>query len=178
MAALRRIICCNPYIQTHAREEVMPQKILIAIDDSENAQRAVQFVAKSFSTENPVTLFSVMIDSAALCKMDSPELTPLFKTHQASFCVLEDKKRELINAALKKAKETLLAAGFAPNRVVIKIEDKKHGVARDILAESTKGYDLIIIGRRGFSGVKEFFLGSTTQKVFNGAKEISVLIVN
>ena len=156
----------------------MPQKILIAIDDSENAQRAVQFVAKSFSTDNQVTLLSVVLDTAALCKMDSPELTPIFKSQQASFCVLEDKKRELVNAALTKAKGTLLAAGFSANRIVAKIEDKKHGVARDILAESAKGYDLIIIGRRGISGIKEFFLGSTSQKVFNGAKDISVLIVN
>ncbi|MFZ1983205.1 MAG: universal stress protein [Desulfatitalea sp.] len=156
----------------------MPQKILIAIDDSENAQRAVQFVAKSFSTDNKVTLFSVVPDTAALCKMDSPELTPLFKTHQASFCVLEDKKRELVKAALKKAKETLVAAGFSADRIAVKLEDKKHGVARDILAESSKGYDLIIMGRRGISGIKEFFLGSTSQKVFNGARDISVLIVN
>jgi len=156
----------------------MPQKILIAVDDSENAQRAVAFVAKRFAPGNPVTLFCVMLDTAALCKMDSPELSPIFKSHQASFCALESKKRELVNAALKKAKETLLAAGFAADQVMIKIEDKKHGVARDILAEAEKGYDLIVIGRRGISAVKDFFLGSTAQKVFNGAKDHSVLIVN
>ncbi|MFZ1983204.1 MAG: universal stress protein [Desulfatitalea sp.] len=130
MAPPRRITYRNFYMQIHAREETMPavpQKILIAIDDSENAQRSVQFVAKSFSIDNQVTLFSVVPDTAALCKMDSPELTPLFKTHQASFCILEDKKRELVKAALKKAKETLVAAGFSSDRVVVKIEDKKHG---------------------------------------------------
>jgi len=51
-------------------------------------------------------------------------------------------------------------------------------VARDILSEAENGYDLIVIGRRGLSAVKDFFLGSTAQKVFSGAKDISVLIVN
>lgn len=156
----------------------MPQKILIAVDDSENAQRAVAFVARSFSKDNLVTLHSILVDTAALCNMDSPELTPLFKSQQASFCVLEDKKRELIKASLKKARETLQAAGFSPDHIEIKIENKNRGVARDILAEAEKGYDLVVMGRRGISGIKEFFMGSTSYKVFNGAKELSVLIVN
>ncbi len=156
----------------------MTQKILIAIDDSDNALRAAKFVAGHFSRENRVTLLNVMLDTAALCNMDSPELIPLFKSQQTSFCSLEDKKRELVEQAMEKAKETLLSSGFTSENVTIKIENKKHSVARDILAEAEDGYDLIVLGRRGISGLKEFFLGSTSQKVFQGAKEISVLIVN
>ena len=156
----------------------MTQKILIPIDDSENALRAVEFVAKSFSNDNQITLFNVMIDTAALCNMNSPELTPLFKSQQSSFCLLEDKKRELVDAALTKAKDMLSEAGFPSEQITIKIEEKKEGVARDILQEAKQGYDLIALGRRGISGIQEFFLGSVSQKVFHEAKDISVLIVN
>lgn len=58
------------------------------------------------------------------------------------------------------------------------VENKKRGVARDILAEAEQGYDVIVMGRWGISGLKEFFLGSISHKVFTGAKDISVLIVN
>ena len=156
----------------------MAQKILIAMDDSENAHRAVEFVAKSFSTSNTVTLLNVMLDTAALCQMESPELTPLFRSQQSSFCSLEDKKRQLVTDAMKKAKQALVAAGFADANVTIKVENKDRGVARDILNEAENGYDLIVVGRRGISGVKDFFLGSISHKVFAGAKEISVLVVN
>ena len=156
----------------------MAQKILIAMDDSENALRAVKFVAKSFAVANHVTLFNVMLDTAALCNMESPELTPLFRSQQTNFCALEDKKRELVDAAMQRAKNELLASGFSEEHVSIKVENKTKGVARDILEEAQKGYDLIVMGRRGISGIKEFFLGSTSQKIFNGAKEISVMIVN
>lgn len=155
----------------------MAQKILITLDDSENALRAVAFVAKSFATDNQITLLNIMLDTATLCSMDSPELIPLFKAQQASFCTLEDKKRELVKAAMKQAKRTLVEAGFSPDNVTVKIQDKKGSVARDILTEAEKGYDLIVIGRRGMSGIKEFLMGSISQKVLNGAKDISVLIV-
>ena len=154
------------------------QKILIAMDESENAIRAVEFVAGRFSPDNKITLFSVLIDTAALCRMDSPELTPLFKTQQSNLCALESKKREIVTEAMQKGKEILVEAGFAAAGIKVKIQNKKKGVARDILKEAGNGYDLIVLGRRGISGIREFFLGSVSQKVFSGAKDISVLIVN
>jgi nucleotide-binding universal stress UspA family protein len=38
-------------------------KILIAFDDSENAMRAVDYVARFLAKDSRVTLFSVIIDS-------------------------------------------------------------------------------------------------------------------
>lgn len=156
----------------------MAQNILIAMDDSQNALRAVRFVARSFAQDNTVTLFNVMLDTSGLCALESPELTPLFKSHQSQFCNLEEKKRELVKLALHQAKEELVMAGFDAQKIKIVIQDRNKGVAQDIVKESRKGYDLIVIGRHGLSGVKDFFLGSTSQKVFNGAREISVLVVN
>ena len=156
----------------------MTLRILIAMDDSENAFRSVELVAKSFSADNSVVLYNVLLDTAALCNMESPELIPLFKSQQTSFCALEDKKRELVTTAMKRAKELLVSAGFSEKHIEIKVENKNKGVARDILTEAENGYDLIVMGRRGISGLKEFFLGSISQKVFTGARDISVLIAN
>lgn len=156
----------------------MAKKILVAMDDSENASRAVDLVAKSFSTDNTIVLFSVIIDTAALCKMDSPELTPIFRAQQSNFCALEDKKRELVTEAVNRAKELLLSYGWPKDLIQIKMKNKKRGVAQDILAEADKGYQMIVIGRQGVSGLKDFFLGSTANKVFSGAKNMSVLIAN
>ena len=43
----------------------MPQNILIAFDDSENALRAVEFIAEQFRNDAHVTLFNVAMDTAA-----------------------------------------------------------------------------------------------------------------
>ncbi len=156
----------------------MAKKILLAIDDSENAIRAVEFVANSFTADNRITLFNVVQDTATMCEMNSPELTPYFTSQQRSFCLLEEKKKELVTKALQKSKTILLDAGFEEKNITIKAELKKNGVARDIIKEAQSGYNIIVMGKRGVSGIKDFLLGSISQKVFNLAKDISVLFVN
>ena len=156
----------------------MEKKILVAIDDSENARRAVEFVANLFTSDTKVTLFSVLQDTAALCEMNSPALTPYFTSQQSSFCLLEEKKKELVNEALKTAQNILIEAGFEEKNIAVKSDFKKRGVARDIINESQAGYDVIVLGRKGLSGIQDFFLGSVSQKVFNSAKDVSVLVVN
>jgi nucleotide-binding universal stress UspA family protein len=156
----------------------MGQKILVSFDDSENAMRAVEFIATSFTKEQEITLFSVIPDTAAICDMNSPSLTPYFISKQTEFCVLEDQKKELVNKALQKAKELLLKAGFEEKNITIKVGTKKKGVVRDIINEANSGYDTIVLGRRGLSGIKDFILGSVSQKVLHLAKDISVILVD
>lgn len=156
----------------------MRKKILVAFDDSENAMRAVQYVAESFSPQHAVTLYSVLPDTASLCEMEGSELTPYFKSQQQAFCALEEKKKSLVSEALQRARDVLLQAGFAKDHITLKAEPKKKGIARDLVVEARNGYDLIVVGRRGISGIKEYFLGSISQKILNLAKESSILVVN
>ena len=44
----------------------MDKKVLVAIDDSENAMRAVEFIANSFTKDNKITLFNVIQDTCGL----------------------------------------------------------------------------------------------------------------
>jgi nucleotide-binding universal stress UspA family protein len=156
----------------------MGYKILVAMDDSKNAMRAVEFVAKTSLPDHEITLFSVVPDTAAICEMNSPELVPHFLAHQIEFCTMEDKKRELVETAAQKAKQILQNAGFDEKKITIKLVTGKKGVARDIIDEAQTGYDTVVMGKRGLSGIKEFFLGSVSQKVLHGAKDVSVLLVN
>jgi nucleotide-binding universal stress UspA family protein len=156
----------------------MGKKLLIAFDDSENAMRAVKSVATFFARDSQVTLFHVAQDASALCGMNSRELTPLFKHEQSEFCTLEDKKREIVERAMKKAREVLVSNGFSESNITSKLEKTKHGVARDIINEAAANYDVLILGKRGISGIRDFLFGGTTQKVINKVDNVSVFIVN
>ena len=153
-------------------------KVPVALDDSDNAARAVEYVSRNFSADHEVTLFSVIPDTQMLCNMNSPELTPYFWSQRNVFCSLEDKKKELIEAAASRAKDVLMKAGFKKEKIAVKVQAKKKGIARDIVAEAESGYDTIVMGRRGLSGIKEFVMGSVSQKVLHSVKDVNIVIVS
>ncbi|MFP3928614.1 MAG: universal stress protein [Desulfobacteraceae bacterium] len=156
----------------------MRKNVLVGFDESENAMRAVDFVAAHFTPEHHVTLFSVIPDAAAICSMNSPGLTPYFLEQRDAFCTLEDKKKEFVAQAMEQAKEKLLKAGFSERNVVLRTDTQKKGIARDIL-DAASDCDSIVLGRRGLSGIPGFIMGSVSQKVLHGAGEdTAVVLVN
>lgn len=157
----------------------MPKKILVAVDESKNSMNAVKYVAKGMEKTGTVTLFSVLPDATAACGLDSPSLTPLFKKSRQAFCAIEDTKKDSVKAFMEKAKKALIQAGFPSKSIAVKIRKKKVGIARDILKEANQGkYTTLVIGRRGLSGVKQFLLGSVSNKVVQLAKKVSVIVVD
>ena len=71
-----------------------------------------------------------------------------------------------------------MEAGFPEKNIMVRTGLQKEGIARDIVAEAERSKaDMLILGRRGISGFKEFFLGSVSQKVLQLCKEKSVLLV-
>jgi nucleotide-binding universal stress UspA family protein len=156
----------------------MGKKILVGFDESENAMRAVDYIATTYTPDHEVTLYHVIMDTAAICDMNSPELIPYFTSQQITFCSLEDKKKELVQKAMDEARKRLVKAGFQEKKIVSKMESKRKGVARDIMAEAQSGYDTIVLGRRGLSSIAEFLIGSVSQKVLHSARDVSVVLVS
>ena len=156
----------------------MGKKILAAIDNSENAMRAVEFIANSLNKDCEVTLLSIMADTSAICGLHDPSLSPAFVSGKDYFCALEYEKQTQLKEAATKAKELLVQAGFEKDKVIKKVQTKKKGIARDIIYESESGYDTIVLGRRGLSGIKQFVLGSVSQKVLNSIKGLTLILVD
>jgi len=67
----------------------MGKKILAAIDNSENAMRAVEFIANSLNKDSEVTLLGIMADTSAICGLHDPSLSPAFVSGKDYFCALE-----------------------------------------------------------------------------------------
>lgn len=157
----------------------MARKILVAVDESPNSTQAVNYVAEDMEKTGSVTLFSVLPDATAACGLDSPSLTPLFRDNKQAFCMIEDTKKDTVKAFMEKAKKSLVQAGFLSENVAIKIQKKKEGIARDVLKEVQHGkYTTVVIGRRVLSGIKQFFLGSVSNKIVQLAEKVSVIVVD
>jgi nucleotide-binding universal stress UspA family protein len=156
----------------------MTQKILVALDDSANAMRAVEQIAKICSPENQITLFSVLPEVDFKCLMDLNTLNREQLDLHYSLCEdMHKQKKQQVDLALKKAKNLLLQSGFAEKNITLKIDRRSSDIVRDIINEADDGYDIIVMGRRGRSSLKEFILGSISQKVLHSVKDKSVMIV-
>jgi nucleotide-binding universal stress UspA family protein len=156
----------------------MPQKILIALDGSEISSKIVEFSAKTVSENSVITLFSVVPNVDLLCELDPPFIKGFAPEQYPDYCrSIQDEKRRLLEETLETGRIFFLNAGFKAESMSTKIEVMKYDVALTIIEEARTGYDLIILGRRGHSGLKKFLLGSVSQKVIQAVKDISVLIV-
>lgn len=149
------------------------------MDESESSMKAVAFVAKTFATDCRVALLSIMRPVDLVCEMDTAALHGYLAAHHPEYCrEVDERKGSALKSAQRAARQLLIDAGFGDENITVLYKTMRTDVAVEIIEEARNGYDLIVLGRRGLSPVKGFFLGSVSQKVLNAAKDVSVLIVN
>jgi nucleotide-binding universal stress UspA family protein len=159
----------------------MAHKILIALDSSKGAWRAVEYVAEAFGNTPGVYVYLLYVLSG---------LPPAFwdDGHILNERERESRQRLVANwqqdqekqwqGLVQKAYNLLTRAGIAKDAVVNKFKPKYFDVAEDILKEAEDGkFDTIAMGRRGLGKAKSVLLGSVTQKVVQTAKNCAVIIV-
>ena len=150
------------------------KNVLIAIDRSENALRAVDHAGFMLSgTDAAVTIFHTKRNLRRFVPKEvldaAPELEDLWKT----------KAGQDIAPHIAKAKDMLLEAGLEESRISIKIIEGTRSAADDILKEAGKGeYGTIVIGRRGASEIKDFSMGNVLKKILVGASDTVIWIVD
>ncbi|MEJ2429196.1 MAG: universal stress protein [Deltaproteobacteria bacterium] len=153
--------------------QVKSKRVLIAIDSSENALRAVDHAGFMLSgTDCPVTLFHTMRHLRRFVPQEvldeTPELEGLWKTRVG----------QEIEPFMTKAEEMLVKAGISESQISKKIIDGSRSAASDILEEARNNqYGTIVMGRRGISGVQEFFMGSVSSKVLQNSTGMALWIV-
>ncbi len=153
-------------INTHAKD----RHILIAVDDSENAKRAVLYVA-GFLGGVPgfcVTLLTVI-------SVPSPDY---LKSDEERSAWIE-RKRSGATELLGVYRRVLLQSGFQENKVETVIDIRSCPSIADCIVEVQQrlGCCTIVIGRRGISHKEEFLFGSTSSKIMRSGKNCTVWIV-
>jgi nucleotide-binding universal stress UspA family protein len=152
---------------------VKSKNILLAIDHSENAMRAVDHAGFMLSgTDANVTVFHSKRD---LRRFVPAEVLDEFPGVQKFW---QKKAGDVVAPYMKKAREILIEAGLAENQISVKLVDGSRSAARDILEESEKNsIGTIMLGKKGSSAVQDYSLGSITKKVLDGASNMAVCIV-
>jgi nucleotide-binding universal stress UspA family protein len=75
------------------------------------------------------------------------------------------------------AKKKFVDAGFDENDILVKTRERTAGIARDIIRESAKDYDAVVIGRIGINPITRVIIGSVANKLVESIVDIPVCIV-
>ena len=161
----------------------MAKKILVAMDASEHAMKAVRYVAETLKgcKDVKIILFSVIPEVSAAFKTlvgtDFASIIPDFEKKLGGLATLRHKQEAKIEEILKQAKKILEDTGIPGKNIEIAVRRKKEGIARDILRElEREDYDTIVVGRRGVSGA--FFFGSVSDKIVKYARNCAVWVID
>ncbi len=149
----------------------MQNKVLVAIDLSENSMKAVDYLGEMLSCHDTarVTLLHVI-------KEPSPDI--VLDEDERKHCVERTRSETL--AVMEKAGDRLTCRGIPQQHIQIKIQvcRKPVSVADLILHEQKTGaYQTIVIGRRGKSKREEFLFGSVSLRVVREARDCTVWVV-
>ena len=158
------------------------RKILIAIDGSEGATKAVDYAAKQFTgiSDLQITLYHVSPGVPPELWDDGHILTEEEKTTRRK--VLDKwltNQQAKLESMFQPAIETLTQRGVKPNQVETKsVSESVKNVTECILAEAkTGGYQTLIMGRCGASSAVHAFIGSITNKIINRGTGIAICLV-
>ncbi len=156
-------------------------KILVAIDDSEGALKAVDFVGHLFAGAGDlkVTVLHVIPNLPAPLWDDGHILTE--EEREARKQVIDkwlDNQKLRLQKMFDKAVETLTKKGVSRDRIETKTLTDTLDVAEKILFEvKDGGYQMLAIGRHGYSKTKRLIMGSVAASIINHGSGMAVCVV-
>jgi nucleotide-binding universal stress UspA family protein len=151
--------------------EIPPDnKFLLAVDNSENAIRAVDYIARVLGGfDFKITLFHAIRGAQST----HSGIAHLFFPKES----LEDAEAGVMTA-FDNAKRHLEDAGITSGQISTKLVSGVPSRAEAIIREAREGdYGTIVLGRRGLSKVQAFLLGRVSTKVISIIRRRAVWIV-
>jgi nucleotide-binding universal stress UspA family protein len=159
-------------------------RILLAVDDSENSHRAIEYVGSLLyrTPEVAVTLFHVLKPmprellehGGSENPTAEAQLGQQLRNEQDAWIRNEEESESHV---LKKACDRLTQFGFDRSQVALKI-GHEDDIAGNILEEARNGkHETIVVGRHGTSRVKRLFGGGVTDQLLRNAKGFAIWVV-
>ena len=149
---------------------MVERHILIAVDSSDNARRAVLFVGDFFGCYEgfQVTLLHIILEPEATFFPNNDERTKWLAT-----------QREEARKVMGEYKNILTDAGFPADKIIVRIDSMRAPSVADCIIKEQEEMKCctIVIGRRGISKKEEFIFGSTSNRVIHDARKCAVLVI-
>jgi len=152
------------------------QRILLAVDGSDQAFEAVRYVSQLFPPNRlEVVLFHVT--SKIPESFWDIEKNPTFRHQLAPVAAWAVQQQTAIQEFMEKSRQLFVEQGVPEEAVSIKSQERQVGIARDIVREAQKDYDSVVVGRWGVSKLKDLVWGSIANKLVGHLTHIPLCVV-
>lgn len=151
-------------------------KILVTLDGSERAKRTIDYMCR---------FKPLMKKQVVLYNISTPVPETYYDLNKNPFSgsavsrvkAWEMGQNKLIEDFMADARVRLITAGYDSGAVHINLAERKNGIARDILAESKKGYEALIIRRRGSeNSLMGITLGGVAAKLVDKVDNLPLIV--
>jgi nucleotide-binding universal stress UspA family protein len=131
-------------------------RIVVAYDHSDLSKKALKMAMNLAKQDNQIELLVFMVMQPA---------RPIVYSYGYAFEAIQDSERKEVNAIRKEIEEEIQSL---PNKTRTVVMEGNPGV---MIVEFVKqnDADLVVMGSRGLSGLKELFLGSVSHYVVQKA---------
>ena len=159
------------------------KKILLAVDASENALRAVEYVGAMAGGGQGFEIELLCIENLPHRDLYADETAWKESCGQAQATFrrfLADARARLIALGVPETAvtETYKTSCNSPFTDAAPACSQGTGVAQEIMeALHTGGFGTVVVGRRGVSKAEEFLFGSVSNKIIHSAKDCTVWVV-
>ncbi|MFP4314942.1 MAG: universal stress protein [Desulfovibrionales bacterium] len=159
------------------------RKILVAVDASENAMRAISYAGDIVGSTSGFHIKLLYVE-----RLPERDLFPDENTWKDACKKQENQVREF----LENGRKTLLDKGVAQSSIsdeyVVHCRSPfydpppdcslGHSIAQNILKAAERGgFGTVVVGRRGVSKAEEFLFGSVSTKIIHSARNCTVWVV-
>lgn len=157
-------------------EKTFSQRILVAVDGSDQALEAVRYISGIVQRKRTeIVLFHVGTEYPEVYwDMDR---NPYYKTKMNNVQGWLANHQLVMGEFKEKAAKVLKDAGFEPDAIHLKMQPQKIDILRDIVQESYQDYSAVVVGRSGTSRWKDVVVGSLSDKLVRRIRHIPLIIV-
>lgn len=150
--------------------------ILLPVDGSDRSMEVVKYISKAMNLANVEIVFLSIIDITPDVFWDT-ERDSTVSMHMNHMKSWDTYKEQKLQDRMKTACKVLEGAGVPKSAFTCNLQKRQHGIARDIIAESKFGYDVVAIARSGLGGMEDSMLGSIAAKVFINVADTSICLL-
>lgn len=154
----------------------MNKKILVPVDGSDRSLKTVRYITRLDPFIGMRVVLFHVFNSVPESYWDL-ERDPRSTSTVRQVRSWEAQQKKNIQIFMQRAKQFLLKSGFPADAIEVKIQNRKKGIARDIIREAHNGYDAVVTRRRGMTGLRGIVLGSVATKLIEKLAFLPVILV-